>query len=423
MSPGMILLIMLMLLALGFPIFVAMGIAGALGMMSTSSQITLFLNTSYSGLDSFPLMAVPFFILAGKLMEASGISERLVNFINFFVGKVAGALAIVGVATCALFGALSGSAVATSVSVGGIIIPGMERDGYDKAFGAALMGVAGTIGALIPPSMTFIIYGSLTSTSTGDLFIAGIIPGLLVTVLLCITAYIICKKRGYYSPEREVERSLKSFWEVFKGSFFALLCPVIILGGIYGGIFTPTEAGAVACVYAAIIACFVYKTINFKDLYAVFGEAARLCVVTMVVVAFASGLAKYLTMVNVPQSLAAFMVSIANSKVTFLFIVAFFLLLIGCIMDTTPACIVLAPILHPIAIQFGISPIHFAMVMSLALLIGLCTPPVGANLFVMSSMVKLPFMTIARQMVPFIGTLLLALVLIILFPVLSTALL
>ncbi len=420
MTAGIVLIILIVLLGLGFPIFAAMGFSAVLGFTQTGANTVLFLNSSFSGLDSFPLMAVPFFILAGKLMEESGISERLVDLINFFIGKIAGALAIVGVVTCALFGAVSGSAIATSVSVGGIVMPGMEKDGYDKAFGAALMGVAGTIGALIPPSMTFIIIGALTGTSIGDLFIAGVIPGIMVTIALCITAYIIAKKRGYYNHDRQVDRSLRGFWKVLKRSFFAILCPVIILGGIYMGICTPTEAGVVACIYAVIVACFIYRTTNLKKLYKVIAEAARLCIVTMVIVAFATGFARYLTMVNVPQQLAAFMASISHSKLAFLFIVSVFLLFVGCIMDTTPAAIVLAPILYPIAMNFGVHPVHFAMIMSLALLVGLATPPVGANLYVMASMTKLPFMKIAKQMVPFIGAVLVVLVILIFFPVLST---
>jgi len=420
MNAGIVMIIMFLMLALGFPIFVAMGVAGVLGFISTSAQVTLFLNVAYTGLDSFPLMAVPFFILAGKLMEEGGISKRLVNLINFFIGRIAGALAIVGIVTCALFGAVSGSAIATSVSVGGIVMPGMEKDGYDPAFSAGLMGVAGTIGALIPPSMTFIIYGALTGTSIGDMFIAGVIPGVLLTVALCVTAYFICKKRGYYG-ERNVNRSPKEFLRLFKEAFWALMVPFIILGGIYGGIFTPTEAGVVACVYAVIAACFIYKTLNLKGLYNAIAEAGRLCVVTMIICSFASGLARYLTMVNVPQTLSRILAAASgNSTIVFLLLVTVFMLILGCIMDTTPAVIVLAPILHPIAMNFGVHPIHFGMIMSLSLLVGLATPPVGANLYVMSSMTKIPFMKIARQMVPFLATTIAVLLLIVFFPILST---
>jgi C4-dicarboxylate transporter DctM subunit len=422
---GLLLILVLGLLALGFPIYFALGFPGVVGFLyMNASSVTMFLNAAYNGLDSFPLMAVPFFILAGKLMEMGGISERLVNLISFFVGRIVGSLAIIGVGTCALFGAVSGSAIATSVSVGGIVMPSMDKEGYDRYFSAALMGVAGTIGALIPPSMTFIIYGAMTGVSIGDMFIAGIIPGLMVTLVLMVISYFICKKHGWgLNTERVIDRSIGGLWKVFKDAFWALLVPVIILGGIYGGVFTPTEAGVVASVYAIIAACFIYKTLNLKGLYKTIAESVRLCVVTMFIVAFASGFARYLTMEKAPQSLSDWLVSVSSSPVMFITLVALLLLLVGCFMDTTAACIVLAPLLHPIAVRFGVDGIQFGMIMSMALLIGLCTPPVGANLYVMASVTRLPFMGIAKRMVPFIVGFLIVLALIMYVPGISTVLL
>ncbi len=420
--PVITFVLLLVLLFLGAPIYLAIGIPALIGMISTGN-VTTFLTSAYAGLDSFPLMAIPFFILAGKLMEKGGISKRLVDFVSFFIGRFNGSHCITGTVTCALFGAVSGSAIATSVCVGGIVMPSMEEDGYDKVFSAALMGVAGTIGALIPPSMNFIMYGAGTGVSVGDLFIAGIIPGLLVTGVLSVIAVIMCKKTNKnYKQTEKVKRSLPLFLKVFKEAALALLTPLIILGGIYGGIFTPTEAGVVACVYAIIISCFVFKTFNFKQLVGAFVDAGKLTIQTMFIVAIATAYARYLTLNNVPTALANLIKGFTESPMVFMVIVIVLLLIVGTFMDAAAAMIVMAPILHPIAMSYGIHPIQFGVIMTMALIIGLCTPPVGSNLYVMASMTKLPFMSIAKKMVPFIMGYVFVMILLVLFPALSTVL-
>ena len=418
MSTGMLFGFMFLLLFLGMPIAFAICIPAIVAMFMSGISPTLFVTTSFTGIDSFPLMAVPFFILAGKLMEMGGISLRLINLVNFFIGKVTGGLAIVSVVTCALFGAVSGSAVATSVSVGGIMLPSMGKEGYDKVFSTALLCIAGTIGALIPPSMTFIIYGTLTGTSIGDLFIAGIGPGVLLTVALAVTGYLISRKNGWKSSWA-VERTPGNFWKVFKDSIAALLVPIIILGGIYSGIFTPTEAGAVSCLYAFICIKYILKTLDWAGLYKVVADSAQLTAVMIIIISFAAGFARYLSIENIPQQVSDYMISISNSKYAFLAIVTIFLLIIGCIMDTTPAMIVMAPIFAPIAAKFGVDPVHFGIIMSFGLLVGLSTPPVGASLYVMSSMTKINFLKIARAMVPFYIATLVSLILVLLVPQIS----
>lgn len=410
---------MFALLAVGVPIAWAIGTSAVVCMLTFSSaDISLFVTSSISSLDSFPLMAIPFFILAGKLMEKGGISERLIDLANLIVAKLVGGLALVSILACTAFGAISGSSIATSVAIGGIMLPGMKKAGYSEEFSAAVICISGTIGALIPPSMTFIIFGSLTMVSISDLFLAGILPGLLLAFCLAVTAYIISRKRGYKGAE-EVDRSAKNVRRILKRSISAILVPVIILGGIYSGKFTPTEAGTVACLYAIILTVFVYKSLNLKALFKVFSESAKYCIITMIVVAFASGLARFFAIEQLPQQISNYVVSISSNKYVFLLIVNILLLIIGCIMDTTAAMIVLAPILMPIVINYGINPIHFGIIMSFNLLLGLCTPPVGSNLFVVSSMTKKPIHVLAKAMLPFFVAAFIALFLVTYIPIIS----
>jgi C4-dicarboxylate transporter DctM subunit len=415
--------VMFALLFFGIPIAWAIGGAAVIIIIATSNiDLSLFVTSALTSLDSFTLMAIPFFILAGKLMEKGGISERLIDLANLIVGKMIGGLAMVTILACTAFGAISGSSIATSVAIGGIMLPGMGKSGYKKEFSAALICIAGTIGALIPPSMTFIIFGALTGVSISDLFIAGILPGILLALALAVTAYIISKKRGYRGVEY-VDRTPKNVGRVLKRSVSAILVPVIILGGIYSGLFTPTEAGTVACLYAIILIVFVYRTLNLKGMIKVFSEAMRYCVITMIVVAFASGLARFFTIEMLPQQISSFIISLSDSPIIFLLFVNLLLLLVGCIMDTTAAMIVLAPIFLPIAMNYGIQPVHFGIIMSFNLLLGLCTPPVGSNLFVVSSMTKLPIFTLGKAMLPFYAAAFISLFLVTYVPFISLALL
>ena len=414
--------LLLILLFAGAPIWLAISIPAVIGIFSTTTP-SLFLTATYGGLDSFPLMAIPFFILAGGLMEKGGISKRIVNFVDFFIGGFNGSICVTACVTCALFGAVSGSAIATSVCVGGIVLPTMEEEGYDKTFSAALLGVAGTIGALIPPSMNFILYGAATGVSVGDLFIGGIIPGLLVTALLSVMAVILSKKYNPHYVKRE--RPKKTFWgflKVLKDASLSLLIPVIILGGIYGGIFTPTEAGVVACIYAIILACFIYRTFDFKGLVRAFVSSTTLTCQTMFIVGVATAYARYLTLEGVPTLLSNTIRSMTDSPMMYMLLTVLLLLIIGTFMDVGAAMMVMAPIMHPIAMSYHISPLQYGVVMTMALIIGLTTPPVGSSLYVMASMTGLPFLDIAKKMFPFTLCYVIAMVLCILFEPLSTIL-
>ena len=408
--------LLLILLFAGAPIWLALGIPALIGLVDVASPTT-FIIAAYNSLDSFTLMAVPFFILSGALMEKGGISRRIVGFVQFFIGGFRGSLCVTACVACAAFGAVSGSAIATSVCVGGIVLPSMKKEGYDPCFSAALLTVAGTIGALIPPSMQFILYGAATGVSVGDLFVAGIIPGLMTTAALSLVAVILTPRNqpNYVAPPK-VKRTLKDFIALLADAIWALLVPFIILGGIYGGIFTPTEAGVVACVYAIIAACFIYREMDLKGIIAAFLSSTKLTCQTMFIVALANAYARYLTLENAHVALADFITGLTDSPLVFMLLTTALLLVVGTFMEGSAATMVIAPIIHPIAMTYGIDPFQYAMIVCMALLIGLVTPPVGASLYAMTSTTGLPFLKLAKGCIPFVITFVVVMLLIILVP-------
>ena len=322
------------------PIAISLGMATLVTIISTGTlSVDFLVSTLITSVDSFPIMAVPFFILAGDIMGSGGISQRLVNFANSLVKNITGGFAIASIITCMFFAAISGSGPATVAAVGGIMIPAMIKYGYDKGFATAVVTAAGAIGVMIPPSIPMVMYGVSAGVSIGDLFIAGIIPGVLVSLCLMAWAYIYSKKKGYKGSDEPF--SWKEVWAQFKHAQLALLIPVIILGGIYGGIFTPTEASVVAVVYGLVVSLFAYKEITFKDLPQIFTKSVITSVIVLLIVGTATAFGKYLALEQIPTQIANAMLEFSDSKVIFIILMVALLLVAGCFMETVAAIIIL----------------------------------------------------------------------------------
>lgn len=398
---------------LGFPIWVVLAASCFVAISAGSATPMLVIaQRMFTSVDSFPLLAIPLFMVAGSLMEGGGISRRLINFCNALLGSFTGGLAMVAILTCMLFAAISGSGPATVAAIGGIMIPEMVKAGYSKPFAAALMSVAGAIGVIIPPSLPMVNYGIAGSVSISTLFAAGFGPGILVGVALMIVAYFSSKKNGYGLAAKQ-SFSWKNVAVSFKEAFFALLMPFIVLGGIYGGIFTPTEAAAVAAMYGFVAGTFIYRELKLKDLPALLMNAGKSTAMVMVIVAAASSFGWILTSARIPDAIASFLISLSDSKYVILILINIFLLIVGCLMDVTASIIILTPIFMPIVNQFGIDPVHFGIIMTVNLAIGMSTPPLGVNLFASCGIAKISIEENAKAMIKFLIANLIALILII----------
>lgn len=388
-------------ISLSVPIGICLGLSTALTLLLTSKIPTMIIaQNAFTGLDSFPLMAIPFFILAGNLMEHGGISRRILTFADSLVGFITGGLAMVTTLSCMIFAAISGSGPATVSAIGSFMIPAMKRRGYDDGFAAGLAAAAGSIGVIIPPSIPFVIYAVATGTSISDLFIAGVIPGILVGSALMLVSYVISKKNGWKGNEQKP--SIKNVLVQFKESFWALLMPVIVLGSIYASICTPTEAAVIGIVYAIAVGKIVYKELEWKFIYKAIVDAALINGATSFMIGLSSSFASYLTMARVPATVAVLLTSATESPIVVLLIINIFMLIVGCFIDNISSCLILAPIFLPIVVSYGISPVHFGLVMTLALAIGFVTPPYGANLFVSAAISGVPFNKVARSAVPLV---------------------
>jgi C4-dicarboxylate transporter DctM subunit len=371
---------------LGVPIALSLALSCVLYILMYGTVDFAFVVQNFlNGTNSFTLLAIPFFILAGELMVGGGISQRLINFCMSLVKKRKGGLGIVTVIACMIFAAISGSGPATVACIGSIMIPQMVRHGYNKPFATAIASAAGALGPIIPPSIMFLLYGVANSVSVSKLFMAGFVPGILMTVVLCVMTRMIVIKENFVAPpevEAEDEKIYAvSIWTTLKDSIWALMVPIIILGGIYGGIFSPTEAAVVACVYALFIGFFIYKELTLKSLPGIFIRATRSCSF-LVVIAFSTAFGKLLSLEGVTTAIADGVLGLTNNKIIILILINVVLLIVGMIMDAGPAIIILSPILLGIVKPLGVDPIHFGVIMIMNLSIGLITPPVGVNLFV-----------------------------------------
>lgn len=403
--------------------FLGMPVAVALG-LSSLTTILVFANDSLASLvlkmyetsEHFTLMAIPFFILAGSFMTTGGVARRMIRFANASVGHLHGGLAIASVMACVLFAAVSGSSPATVVAVGSIVIAGMVRAGYSESFAAGVVCNAGTLGILIPPSIVLVVYGAATETSVGRLFMAGVVPGVVLGLLLMVVIYIVARIK---KMPRQPQASLKEILIAGRDSIWGLLLVIIILGGIYGGIFTPTEAAAVSAVYAFAVAVFVYRDINLKQVPEVLVDSGKVTVMLMFIIVNALLFAHVLTTERIPQMLAEQIVAMDMAPWQFLIVVNILLLIAGAFMEPTGIILILAPILFPIAMQLGIDPVHLGILIVVNLEIGMITPPIGLNLFVTAGITSLSIGGVIRAAAPWLIILLVYLVFVTYVPGLS----
>ena len=411
---------LIILFAFGVPIAVSIMLASIIGIeFFTRLPLLLVPQQMFIGIDNFPLMAIPFFILAGNLMAAGGISQRLVDLAKSIVGGVQGGLAMTCVLTCMMFAAVSGSSVATTFAIGAILIPAMVRHGYPKPLAASIQASSAELGVLIPPSIPLILFGVSTDTSIGQLFLAGVGPGLLIGTALILFLYLFCKVRGF---GLEDHKDSTSFVISFKRAWAALLMPVVVIGGIYGGVFTPTEASAVAVFYALLVGGLYYRELKVADLWPILRQSVISTAAVMLIIAAASLFSFLISRTGLPGHIAGWVTGVFDSPMTFLLAVNVLLLIVGMFIETSAAILVLAPILTPIAIQFGVHPVHFGLIMVVNLALGMITPPLGVNLFAACAVAKISIDQMLPWLVRFVLVVLACLVAITYMPWISLGL-
>lgn len=410
---------MVVCFALTISVAVSIGLASILGIQATNANMLISVKEMFNAINKFPLAAIPFFILAGNLMETGGISRRLVEFAKSIVGGVQGGLPMTCVLTCMIFAAVSGSSVATTFAIGAILIPALIKHGYPTSYAAALQATSAELGVIIPPSIPMILYGVSAEVSIGELFIAGFGPGLLISAALMLFVWVYCKWKGWGKNDGEGRLSFgKATWQ----AGWALLMPVIILGGIYGGVFTPTEASAVAVFYALIVGVVIYREIGLKDLYAILRKSVVSSSVIMFIIANAGLFAFLITRAGVPEAIGMWLQDVLKSPTMFLLGVNAALFIIGMFIETSAAIIVLAPILAPVAVHFGVDPVHFGLIMVVNLALGMITPPFGVNLFAACTVARISLDQIVKHLIPFVLVILGCLMVITYVPWISLAL-
>lgn len=408
------------LLLLNIPIALALGVSSLAALLVDGLPISMISINLYASTAKFVLLAIPFFILGGNVMEKSGISARLIDFCRTLVGHRKSGMALVCVIVACFFAAISGSGPATVAALGMILIPAMVNSGYDKGHSSALMSTAGAIGIIIPPSITFVIYGSVTGKSVGALFASGIVPGILMGILLVFAMQFVSRGRQLVLLPKATVRER---WNAFKDAFWGLMMPVIILGGIYGGIFTPTEAAAVSAFYGLLVGLFIYRTLKWSDIFPILRDSVSQTAVVMFIVGTASLFAWVLTVTGVAADASNLLIQIsAGNKYIFLLIINVILLIAGCFIDANSAMYILVPILYPVATALGIDGVHLGCIMVMNLAIGLVTPPVGVNLYVGCGIANISLKEMSKSVLPFIGASILALLLTTYFPFIAMTL-
>lgn len=402
------------LFLVGVPICFSLGLVSLYGIVEGAYPLNVVIQRLFTGADSIALIAIPLFILAGGLMVQGGISRRIVDFADALIGHLPSGLALVSILACMFFAAITGSAIAATAAIGGIMIPIMEKKGYENTFSAPLMACGGSIGPIIPPSIPLLLYGTMANVSVGKLFIGGFIPGIIMGLGLMIYSYIVGKKRHYVG--REKKATAKEIITTGKDAVLALIMPIIIIGGILSGIFTATESGAIACAYALILGAFVYKELKLKNMFGLFVDCAKSTGQVLVVVACASLFTWVITVAQVPQTVSAFLSSAISNKYLLLLVINVVLLIAGTFIDTTSALVIFTPLFLPLVQAMNIDLIHFGLVMAVNLTIGMCTPPLGVCLFVSGSIAKVSLKEQMRDLLPMLGVLLIVLLIITYIP-------
>jgi C4-dicarboxylate transporter DctM subunit len=415
--------ILFLLLFSSAPIAVALGLATfAYFFYYTTIPLTQIPETLFNALNTFPLVAIPFFVLAATIMSRGGISDRLTKAGIALVGHFRGGLAMTAVLSCVFFAAISGSSPATVIAVGTLLIPAMINSGYGKDFSTGLIATSGSLGILIPPSIPLIVYGIATEQSIGDLFIAGIVPGLVAGAMLLLMVVVVSRRRNYGTGEHAISMTRKEKVQAIRDSVLSLLLPILVLGGIYGGIFTPTEAAAMAVFYALLVSFLVYREISVAQLGSILLVSARTSAMIMFIIANGILFSFVLTSERIPNEVTETLTAMNLQPWSFLLMVTVILLIAGCFMETSSAILIIAPILLPIALELGINPVHLGIIMVMNLEIGMITPPLGLNLFVASGLARMSVLRVAKAAIPSAAVLLVALLLVTYIPQLSLVL-
>jgi C4-dicarboxylate transporter DctM subunit len=403
---------------LNVPIGFALGIATAASMVLGGSNMALALipQRMVAGVNSFPLLAIPFFMMAGAVMERGGVSKRIVNLSNACVGHIRGGLAAVSILACTFFAAISGSTPATAAAVGSLTIPEMEKRGYDRDYAAAVVAAAGCLGVIIPPSITMVVFGVIANVSIGKLLIGGIVPGCILSVILLITNLVCASRAGYAT---EMRKTIKEAWAALREAIWALLMPIIILGGIMTGIFTPTESAAIAVLYGLIVGFFIYRELTPKDVVPIFYKSALNSAMIMMLIGTANPFGWVMTSLRVPTMVSNFMLSITSNPLGLFFMVMLLLLILGTFMETAAILMLVVPMVAPLMQNAGVDMVHFGVLTVIALAIGMATPPVGIALFATCSIAKVSIGQISRKIVPFLAAFMLGLFILVLLPQLT----